>query len=105
VFRLYSYEKSEARSAGATLSKEADMDLDQELLARIRAAASLKPGVKVRDFQVRAGENGSVLINLKTGKAELVYDDDSDLHDLEDLHLSEADGISQPTSSGSNSSS
>jgi hypothetical protein len=63
------------------------MDLDDEILARIRAAKSLAPNAKVEDFQVRAGENGTVLINLKTGKAQLVYDDDSELHDLEDLHL------------------
>lgn len=37
------------------------------------------------DFQVRAAENGSVLINLRTGRAQLIYDDDSELHDVEDL--------------------
>jgi hypothetical protein len=65
------------------------MDLEQEILARIGAAKSLAPDAKVEDFQIRAGENGTVLINLKTGKAQLVYDDDSELHDLKDLRLSE----------------
>jgi len=63
------------------------MDLDEELLARIRAAQSLNPGTKVEDYQVRVGENGTVLINLKTSRAQLVYDDGSELHDLEDLKL------------------
>jgi hypothetical protein len=63
------------------------MELDEELLARIRAAASFDKTVKVSDFQLRAGENGSVLINLRTGLAQLVYDDDSELHDLEDLKV------------------
>ena len=63
------------------------MELEEELLSRIRAAASFDKTVKVNDFQVRAGENGSVLINLKTGRAQLVYDDDSELHELEELKL------------------
>jgi hypothetical protein len=65
----------------------ASMDLDEELRARMRAAASLDPETKPTDFQVRAGLNGTVLINRRTGKAQLVYDDDSELHDLEDLHI------------------
>jgi hypothetical protein len=67
------------------------MELDEEILARIRAANSLDPSIKPQDFQIRAGENGSVLINLKTGRAQLIYDDESRLHDLEDLSIP-ADG-------------
>lgn len=67
------------------------MELDDELLSRIRAAASLDKSVKVSDFQVRAGLNGSVLINLKTGRAQLIYDDDSELHDLDELKLGDLD--------------
>jgi hypothetical protein len=63
------------------------MELDEELLARIRAAASLDKTVNVNDFQFRAGLNGSVLINLKTGRAQIIYDDDSRLHDFDDLKL------------------
>jgi hypothetical protein len=63
------------------------MNLEEELMARIHAAASLHRGTKVSDFQIRAGKNGIVLINRKTGKADLISDDDSELHDLEDLHL------------------
>lgn len=63
------------------------MDLDDEILARIHAAISLAPGAKVEDFQIRAGDNGTVLINLITGRAQLIYDDDSKLHDLEDLRV------------------
>lgn len=63
------------------------MDLDEELLARIRAAASRDHKSQISDFQLRAGPNGTVLINLRTGQAQLVFDDDSKLHDLEDLKL------------------
>jgi len=34
-------------------------------------------------FQLKAAENGSILINLKTRRAQLIYDDESELHDLE----------------------
>ena len=63
------------------------MDLDDEILARIKAAISLNPTTKVEDYQVRVAENGTVLVNLKTSKAQLVYDDHSKLSDLEDLDL------------------
>jgi hypothetical protein len=61
------------------------MELNDEILARIRAAKVWDKDSKPKDFQIRAGENGSVLINLKTGRAQLLYDDDSELHDLQDL--------------------
>jgi hypothetical protein len=63
------------------------MELEDEILARIRAAKSLDASVKEEDFQIRAGENGTVLINLKTGRAQLIYDDESKLHDLADLSI------------------
>jgi hypothetical protein len=68
------------------------MDLDDEILSRIRAAKAWDKDSKLDDFQLRVGENGSVLINLKTGRAQLVYDDDSKLHDLDDLHVGEGNG-------------
>ena len=37
------------------------------------------------DFQIKAAENGYVLINLKTGRAELIYDELSKLCDLKQL--------------------
>jgi hypothetical protein len=63
------------------------MDLDQEILARINAEKSLKKSTRVEDFQARVSENGTVLVNLRTSRAQLLYDDDSALHDLEDLKL------------------
>lgn len=63
------------------------MDLDDEILARIKAAMSLNPASKVEDYQVRVTENGTVLLNLKTSRAQLVYDDQSQLSDLEDLNI------------------
>jgi hypothetical protein len=61
------------------------MDLDDEILSRIRAAKTWDKEAKPGDFQVRVAENGSVLVNLRTGRAQLVYDDDSKLHDVDDL--------------------
>ena len=37
------------------------------------------------DFQIRAAENGYVLINLKTKRAQLIYDEFSKLSDLKQL--------------------
>lgn len=61
------------------------MDLEEEILARINAAKALDKTINVSDFQLKVGDNGSVLINLKTSRAQLIYDDDSKLHDIEDL--------------------
>ena len=61
------------------------MDLEAEILARIRASKVWDKDAKASDFQIKAGDNGIVLINLKTGRAYLIYDDASRLHDLEDL--------------------
>jgi hypothetical protein len=66
------------------------MDLEDEILSRIRAAKAWNKDAKLSDFQIRAEENGSVLVNLKTSRAQLIYDDDSKLHDLEDLYPTEA---------------
>jgi hypothetical protein len=63
------------------------MDLDDEILARIRAAKAWDVDSKLGDFQLKVAENGSVLINLKTRRAQLIYDEDSDLHDLQDLRV------------------
>jgi hypothetical protein len=61
------------------------MELEEEILARIRAAKAWDKSAKLTDFQLKAAENGSVLINLKTRRAQLLYDDESELHDLEDV--------------------
>jgi hypothetical protein len=61
------------------------MIIEDELIARIRAAKAWDKEARLEDFQVKAGENGVVLINLKTRRAQLLYDEDSTLHDLEQL--------------------
>ena len=61
------------------------MLLDDEILARIRAAKLWDKTSKLEDFQIQAHENGLVLINLKTRRAQLLYDEDSELHDWKDL--------------------
>ena len=62
------------------------MNLDEEILSRIRAATAWDPQAKPDEFQLKVADNGSVLINLRTGRAQLIYDEDSQLHDLEDLY-------------------
>jgi hypothetical protein len=69
------------------------MELGDEILARIRAAKAWDKDLKLSDFQLKAAENGSVLINLKTRRAQLIYDDDSELHDLNDLHIMDTLGM------------
>jgi hypothetical protein len=61
------------------------MSLDDEILARIRAAKAWDKDSSPDDFQIRAHANGFVLINIKTGKAQLLYDEDSELHDWQEL--------------------
>jgi hypothetical protein len=63
------------------------MDLHEEILARIKSAVSLDRKTTDKDFQIRVGETGSVLINMRTGRAQFLYDDDSPLRDIEDLGL------------------
>ena len=61
------------------------VDIDKEIMARINGAKAWDKDSKPEDFQIKAAENGYVLINLKTRRAQLIYDDDSELHDLHQL--------------------
>ena len=61
------------------------MDIDKEIKARIEGAKAWDKDSRPEDFQLRAAENGYVLINLKTRRAQLIYDDDSRLNDLRAL--------------------
>jgi hypothetical protein len=61
------------------------MHIDDEIWARIRAAKVWDKDVTLEDFQIKAAGNGYVLINLKTRRAQLIYDEFSELHDLEQL--------------------
>lgn len=61
------------------------MDIDKEIRARIDGAKAWDKNSRPEDFQLRAAENGYVLINLKTRRAQLIYDDDSELKDLREL--------------------
>jgi len=67
------------------LTMENALVLDDEILARIRAAKVWDKDSKLENFQIRVHENGLVLINLKTRRAQLLYDDDSELHDWKNL--------------------
>ena len=61
------------------------LSLDDEILARIRAAKVWDKDCRPEDFQMRAHPNGLVLINLKTGRAQLLYDEKSELRDWKEL--------------------
>lgn len=61
------------------------MDIDEEIWARVRAAKVRDSSAELGHFQVRAAENGYVLINLKTGHALLIFDEYSNLGDLKQL--------------------
>ena len=61
------------------------VDIDKEIMARIDGAKAWDKDSKLEDFQIKAAENGYVLINLKTRRAQLIYDDDSELKDLHAL--------------------
>ena len=61
------------------------MDIDEEIKARVRAAKAWDKDAKLEDFQIKAAQNGYVLTNLKTRRAQLIYDEFSELHDLEQL--------------------
>jgi len=68
------------------------MDIDEEIKARIRAAKVWDKEAKFEDFQIKAAENGYVLTNLRTGRVQLIYDEFSELHDLEELYPDRPDG-------------
>jgi len=70
------------------------MELEDEIISRIRAAKGWDKDANIGDFQFRAYDNGSVLVNIRTGKAQLIYDDESVLHDLDNL-LPHMDGNSK----------
>jgi hypothetical protein len=61
------------------------VSLDDEILARIRAAKVWDKDAKLEDFQLNVAGNGSVLINLKTRRAQLIYDEESELRDWQEL--------------------
>ena len=61
------------------------MELEDEIISRVRAAKGWDKDAKISNFQIRAFENGCILVNIKNGKAQLIYDGESVLHDLDDL--------------------
>ena len=61
------------------------MFIDDEIMARVRAAKAWDKEAKLEDFQLVAAEYGFILINLKTRRAQLLYDEDSELKDMEQL--------------------
>jgi len=67
------------------LQRASVMDIDEEILARVLAAKAWDRNAKLEDFQIKAAGNGYVLINLKTRRAQLIYDEFSELHDLEQI--------------------
>jgi len=58
------------------------MDLDEEILARVRAAKALDKEAKLSDFQLDIVEGGAALIHLKTRRVQRIDDDESELSEL-----------------------
>lgn len=58
------------------------MKLEQEILGRIKAARAFDRSATLSDFQFCATEDRSILIHLKTGRAEVIADDENELRDL-----------------------
>jgi len=61
------------------------MSVEDDIMARIKAAQVWDKDSKIEDFQLKAGANGFVLINLKTSRAQLIYDEHSRLDDWKQL--------------------
>jgi hypothetical protein len=61
------------------------MSLSDEIKARVRRAKAKDKTIRLSDFQVRAAEKGVALINLKTSKAELIFDDTDPFAPDEDI--------------------
>ena len=58
------------------------MDIDAEILARVRAAKAWDPSARLEDFQIRATADGYVLTNLKAGYSQFIFDGSGILDDL-----------------------
>ena len=54
------------------------MNLTQQIASRIRQARILGDACGVSDFQLRMTEKGAILTNLRTHRAELLFDDDDE---------------------------
>ena len=65
---------------------EVIMALGEKISARIRKKKAWDKNAHVSDFQIRVTERGAVLVNLKTGEAQLI-DADGDAVSAEgDIH-------------------
>ncbi len=54
------------------------MSLTQQIASHIRQAKILGDAGGVSDFQLRVTRKGTILTNLKTHRAELLFDDQED---------------------------
>ena len=61
------------------------MELEEEILARVRAAKALDKDVRLSDFQLDIVEGGAALIHLKTRRVQLIRDDEAELSELNRL--------------------
>jgi hypothetical protein len=61
------------------------MDIEDEIVARIRAEKVRNKDAQLGDFQIKASRDGYLLINLKTKHTQLIRDEFDELHDMEQL--------------------
>jgi hypothetical protein len=59
--------------------------LDDQIFACIEAAKTWDKDAKLEDFQLRVVANDLVLVNLRTGRAYRICDEDSEQPDLQDV--------------------
>jgi hypothetical protein len=59
--------------------------LDDQIFACIEAAKTWDKDAKLENFQLRVVANDLVLINLKTSRAYVLKDEESDLPDLQEV--------------------
>ena len=58
------------------------MDLTQQIVSRIQEARMLGDANGPSDFQLRVTRKGAILTNLKTHRAELLFDEGEDLEKI-----------------------
>ena len=76
------------RKDGSTVfsATEVTMALAEKISARIREKKAWDKNAHVSDFQIRVTEKGAVLVNLKTGEAQLIDADGDAVSPDGDIH-------------------
>jgi hypothetical protein len=52
------------------------MNIEEKIIARIRSEQTSDTKAKLGDFQLRATPSGYILVNLKNGHRQFIFDDE-----------------------------